>query len=107
MIADADVVVVYLSDDISIGGSQEVLIAQYLKKPVIGLAPAGGKFNGSTKEYFGQVIENYKDPFVFSTCDAVAETIEQVAAELKNYKQIVPRGIGLIDQALAPATDQL
>ncbi len=105
MIAEADVMVVYLSDDISIGGSQEILIAQYLNKPVIGLAPHGGKFNGSTKEYFGQVVRNYKDPFVFSTCDVVAETVEDVAEALKRYKQIHPRGITLISEALASTSD--
>src|SRR3954464_2822142 len=66
MIASSDVVIVYLSDDISVGGSQEILVAKYFKKPVIGLAPFGGKFNGSTKEYFGKIVEDYKDPFVFS-----------------------------------------
>ena len=49
MISQVDVLIVYFSDDISVGGSQEILIAKYLKKPVIGLAPLGGKFNGGTK----------------------------------------------------------
>lgn len=100
MIKEADVVVVYLSDDISIGGSQEILIAKYFKKPVIGLAPLGGKFNGSTKEYFGQKVENYQDPFVFNTCDEVTGDIEGVAAALKTIESITPKGIDLIGQAI-------
>lgn len=39
LIKQCDVFVVYLSDDISVGGSQEMLIATFFKKPIIGLAP--------------------------------------------------------------------
>jgi hypothetical protein len=56
LISKSDVMIVYLSDDISIGGSQEILIAKYFKIPVIGLAKHGGKFNGSDKEYFGTIV---------------------------------------------------
>lgn len=41
LINQADCVIVYLSDDISVGGSQEMLIAKYLGKPLIGYAPRG------------------------------------------------------------------
>jgi predicted house-cleaning noncanonical NTP pyrophosphatase (MazG superfamily) len=100
MISQADVVVVYLTDDISVGGSQEILIAKYFKKPVIGLAPIGGKFNGATREYFGKIIEDYKDPFVFSTCDKVCEDIGQVAEALKNLDKITPKDLSIIDKAI-------
>lgn len=96
MISCADVLVVYLSDDISIGGSQEILIAKYFGKPVIGLAPLGGKFNGSKKEYFGKIVKNYKDPFVFSTCDVVCTDIEAVAETLKKLEAIKPKTIDII-----------
>jgi hypothetical protein len=96
MISQSDVVVVYLSDDISVGGSQEILVAKYYKKPVIGLAPAGGKFNQKNKEIFGQKVKNYKHPFVYSTCDVVCEDIESVAGTLKNLDKIKPKTIDLI-----------
>ena len=97
LISQCAAMIVYLSDDISVGGSQEILIAKYFKKPVIGLAPVGGKFNGQTKEYLGQVIENYKDPFVFATCDVVCGTIEEVGQALKTIDKIEPKGIDIID----------
>ena len=97
LIAQCDVLVVYLSDDISVGGSQEILIAKYFNKPVIGFAPFGGKFNGSTKHMFGKVIENYKDPFVFSTCDIVCGTVEGVGEALKTIDSIEKKGIEIID----------
>jgi hypothetical protein len=99
MISQVDVVVVYFSDDISVGGSQEILIAKYFDKPVIGLAPIGGKFNGTEKEVAGVVIKDYKHPFVFSTCDIVCGNIAEVAEALKNIGNIKPKGIDLIDKA--------
>lgn len=100
LINDSDCVVVYLSDDISVGGSQEILIAKYLEKPVIGFAPYGGKFNGSSREMNGKLIENFKDPFVFTTCDIVCGTIEEVAETLKKIGEIEIKTLDIIDKAL-------
>jgi len=100
LINQSDFVVVYLSDDISVGGSQEILIAKYLRKSVIGFAPYGGKFNGASREMHGKQIENYKDPFVFSTCDVVCGTIEEVAETIKTIDKIKPKTLEIIDKAL-------
>ena len=100
LISRSDVLIVYLSDDISIGGSQEILIAKYFKIPVIGLAPQGGKFNGADKEYFGKIVKNYQDPFVFTSCDIVCKTIEEVAGALKTIKDIEPKTLGIIPEAI-------
>ena len=96
LISQADCLIVYLSDDISVGGSQEILIAKYFKKPVIGLAPRGGKFNGSRKELFGTVIENYQDPFVFASCDIICDDIEAAAEALKTGVTTKPKDIEMI-----------
>ena len=100
LISKCDVLIVYLSDDISIGGSQEILIAKYFNKPVIGLAPHGGKFNGADKEYFGKVVKDYKDPFVFTTCDIVCKTISEVAKELADITNIKPKTLDVIVEAV-------
>ncbi len=100
LINECDFMVVYLSDDISVGGSQEILIAKYLNKPVIGFAPYGGKFNGATREMQGKKIVDYKDPFVFSTCDLVCGTIEEVAEAIKIIDTLTPKNISIIDEAL-------
>ena len=99
MISQSDVVIVYLSDDISVGGSQEILVGQYFKKPVVGLAPLGGKFHHKNKEIFGQVVKDYKHPFVYGTCDIVCDDIEGVAKALKKLDKIKPKGIDLIREA--------
>jgi len=100
LISQCDVLVVYLSDDISIGGSQEILIAKYYKIPVIGLARHGGKFNGADKEYFGKLVKNYKDPFVFTTCDVVCKTVAGVAGSLQRLDEIKPKSLEVIPQAV-------
>lgn len=99
LIQSCEAFIVYLSDDISVGGSQEILIARYFKKPVFGFAPIGGKFNGATREMFGQTITNYKDPFVFATCDVVCGTIEELAEELKKPLP-ASAGLTIIEEAV-------
>lgn len=103
LVKRCDAFIVYLSDDISVGGSQEILIAKYFGKPVIGYAPKGGKFNGRSKEMLGKTIENYKDPFVFSTCDVVCGTLGEVAEAIKALKDLKPKSITLIDEAVDKA----
>jgi hypothetical protein len=88
LINRSDVFVVYLSDDISVGGAQEILFAKYLKRKVLALAPYGGKFNNATREMFGKIITDYKDPFVFATCDKVCGTLEELADAIKNLDTI-------------------
>ena len=100
MISKADIIVVYLSDDISVGGSQEILVAKYFDKPVIGLAPIGGKFHSTNKEIFGQKVKDYKHPFVFATCDVVRDDIEGVADSIKNISDIKIKTLEII-KALA------
>ncbi|PJE65701.1 hypothetical protein COU91_00060 [Candidatus Saccharibacteria bacterium CG10_big_fil_rev_8_21_14_0_10_47_8] len=103
LISRADVVIVYLTDDISVGGSQEILIGKYFKKPVVGLAPIGGKFNMATREYMGKTIKNFKDPFVFTTCDVVCSDIQGVARTLKSLDKIKPKDLTIIDKLAAKA----
>ena len=100
LVSMSDVVIVYLSDDISIGGCQEIMIAKYLGKPVIGLAPYGGKFNGAEKMYGDKLVKNYKDPFAFSTCDVVCGNIEEVGETLKDIRKIKPKTLSIIDESI-------
>ena len=99
----ADLTVVYLSDDISVGGSQEMLIAKYLKKPLLGIARKEGKFNKSKKESMGKIWDNYLDPYVATSCDKVVEDIDQLANYLKSdYRnsQGKTKDLGIIDESI-------
>ncbi len=104
MIKSADLVIVNLTDDISVGGSQEMLIAKYYTKPLIGIAPQGGKFSKEEKIGFDhKIYKNWIDPFVATTCDIVAKDIEEAADFIQKFaaqnNQVI-KNIRLLDQSL-------
>jgi hypothetical protein len=105
LINQEDCVIVYLSDDISVGGSQEMLIAKYLKKPLIGLAPKEGKFNKSQKEHLGTVIKDYVDPFVYATCDVICSDVDEVSQALQNLP--AAKTTSIIDEGIKNMENQL
>ncbi len=43
-------------------------------------------------------MENYRDPFVFSTCDVVCDDIEGVAKQPKTLSLLKPKSIDLIGE---------
>lgn len=86
MIKSADLVVTYLSDDISIGGSQEMLIAKYFHKPLVGIAPREGKFNKSMSEIGGQKYHNWVHPFVSVPCDKIVEDTAGLARFIRTHQ---------------------
>lgn len=101
MIKKADFVIVNLTDDISVGGSQEMLIAKYYKKPLIGIAKKGGKFNKAEKEIRGKIYKNYIQPFVDISCDEVVEDVEGAANVLKEWTakpDRKPKDMGILDE---------
>lgn len=101
MIKSADLVVVNLTDDISVGGSQEMLIAKYYHKPLVGIAPKGGKFSKTEKEIFGRTYKEWTEPFVLVPCDKVVESIEGVAELIKNnFSNIKSKNINVIDESV-------
>ncbi|MGB0757815.1 MAG: hypothetical protein ACPGO5_05185 [Patescibacteria group bacterium] len=105
MIKNADVVIVHLTDDISVGGSQEMLIAKYYKKPLIGIAPKGGKFNKAIKVIQGKEYKNWIHPFVSVPCDGVVEDVKSAGKFIKHHfinkdSKVVP-DITLIEDSVA------
>ena len=85
LIKSADIVIVNLTDDISVGGSQEMLIAKYYRNPLVGIAPKGGKFNKKEKEVLGRVYKNFLDPFVLVSCDKIVENIDELSVFIKEF----------------------
>lgn len=103
MIKSADLVIANLTDDISVGGAQEMLIAKYYNKPLIGIAPKEGKFFKSEKEIRGKIYKNYIHPFVSVPCDAVVEDINGAADSIKNFfsrSDNPVKNITILDEAL-------
>ncbi len=103
MIKTADLVIVNLTNDISVGGSQEMLIAKYYQKPLIGIAPKEGKFYKSKKEILGKTYEDWIHPFVKISCDELVEDINGVAGFVKDYFSNFnnsAKGIEVLEEAL-------
>ncbi len=82
-ISQADAVIAYLSDDISIGAAQEMLIAKYFSKPLLGFVPAGSRFIAAESKRMGKTFRNFVHPFVAVPCDALARTPAEAARWLR------------------------
>ncbi len=100
-IKSADLVIVNLTDDISIGGAQEMLIAKYFSRPLLGIARKGGKFVDPEKEEYGKKI-NFVHPFAHVPCDAIVNDMDEAAnwikKELPKIKK--PKEIKCIDDSI-------
>ena len=101
MIKSADLVIVNLTDDISVGGSQEMLIAKHYRKPLVGIAPKGGKFNKPEKEILGKVYKDWIHPFVLIPCDRVVVDIDGVIKFIHEYfpEQNKVKDLSILDDA--------
>ncbi|MDO8428796.1 MAG: hypothetical protein Q7S92_06315 [Candidatus Diapherotrites archaeon] len=85
LLKQADLVIVNLTDDISVGASQEMLIAKYFKKPLIGLAPKGGRFVKEQKQIWGNTYENWTHPFVALSCDLIVHNLDDLAEAVQKF----------------------
>lgn len=99
-IEQSDALVVHLTDDISIGGSQEIFIAKMFNKPVIGIAPRGGKFNRLRYELGGKTFWNWVHPFVVGLCDLVVHDVSELAQALDNFDSVPCGGLSSITGAV-------
>jgi hypothetical protein len=102
LIKDSDMVLAYLSDDISVGGSQEMLIAKYYRKPLISLAPREGKFNKTIKVVKNERYREYLHPFVAVPSDSVVATLDEAAAVMAQFARQEPaiKTLEIIDRAV-------
>ncbi len=99
-IQHSNVLVVNLTNDISVGGSQEIFIAKKFNIPVIGIAPRSGKFNRLKYELGGKTYWNWIHPFVGSLCDVIVQDTDELAAVLDDFETIPNGGLPAIDAAV-------
>lgn len=100
LISKSDLVIVNLTDDISVGGSQEMLIAKYFDKPLLGIAKEGGKFVNRQHNDFGRIVD-FVHPFVLATCDAVVRDENEAADWIRDsYGKEKPKGIECIEKSI-------
>ncbi len=100
LISKSDLVIVNLTDDTSVGASQEMIIAKYFNKPLIGIAKEGGKFINKQYNDFGRIVD-YVHPFVLATCDAVVRDEAEAAEWIRqHYGKEKPKGIECIEDSI-------
>ncbi len=99
-IEHSDVLIVNLTNDISVGGSQEMFIARQFNIPVIGIAPRGGKFNRLKYELGGKIYWNWTHPFVDSLCDIVVNDVDELIEVIDHFDEVKTNGLAIIDDAL-------
>lgn len=83
MIREADAVIVNLTDDISVGASQEMLVAKYYRKPLLGFVYENGKFKKDLVEINAREYKSWIHPFVAVPCDYVVSDFDQLAGALQ------------------------
>ena len=108
MIREADLVIVNLTDDISVGGSQEMLIAKHYGRLLVGIAPWGGKFRQREKEILGNVYHDWIHPFIEVPCDVLFETIEELATWIVQQTFPLPPAstLSVLDESIQHYLDQ-
>ncbi len=94
MVKSADLVIVNLTDDISVGGSQEMLIAKYFKKPLLAIASKEGKFVKSEKRIYGKVYKDWVHPFVDVICDKIVHNIDEASEWIVEF--FIKKGKGKV-----------
>ena len=84
-IREADVVMVDARQKRGIGIGAEMAIAKVWKKPVVALAPKKTHFRRDI-ELNGREVNGWIHPFLFSLSDHVAETVEEAAEWVRDFR---------------------
>lgn len=97
----SDLVVVNAEERLGAGTAMELVIAKYLKKPVVTILPRDTYHRKSNIHFDGVLVADWIHPFVATFSDLVLEKIEDVARYAKRIRAIVPKDITIIDEAIA------
>lgn len=103
MLQQADVIVVNASEKLGAGTAQEMIIAKHFAKPVLTVLPRGSHHRRRL-ELHGQVVEDWKHPFVFCTSDEVFDDLDSLRAYLDDRTNMAggqPKTMRVIDEAIA------
>lgn len=101
-IINSALVIVNAEDKLGAGTAQEMVIAKYLKKPIVTVLPKNSPHRRSNILFRGQMIEEWFHPFVFSFSDFVIEHIGEIQAvkDILLDPSFAAKDISLIDEAI-------
>lgn len=101
-ITESSFIVVNAEEKLGVGTAQELVIAKYLKKPVVTVLPKDSDHRRTNIMFNGQLIDDWIHPFIFTFSDFIIESIEKIA-EIKDalFDLGNTKDIGVIDHAIA------
>ncbi|MEK7122854.1 MAG: hypothetical protein AAB855_03280, partial [Patescibacteria group bacterium] len=100
-IAESSFIIVNAEEKLGAGTAQELVIAKYLKKPVVTVLPKDTPHRRTNIMFSGQLIDDWIHPFIFIFSDFVIEDIGEIATlkdQLFNLK--TTKDISIIDDAV-------
>ena len=85
MIKHADICIVDAQGKIGAGTAQEIVIAKYLKKPVVTVIPKNSHHRRTNITFHGVTVDDWIHPFLFVSSDHVAESVDDAATWIAEY----------------------
>ncbi len=100
-IIESSLVIVNAEEKLGAGTAQELVIAKYLKKPVVTVLPKNTPHRRTNIMFNGQLIDDWIHPFIFTFSDFVIEDIEKIE-EIKDkiFDKHAVKDISIIDTAV-------
>ncbi|MFA5158479.1 MAG: hypothetical protein WC451_04835 [Patescibacteria group bacterium] len=101
-IKQSDIIIVNAENKLGAGTAQEMVIAKYLKKPVISVLPKNSHHRRSDVVFDGETIKDWIHPFILAFSDAIVENISESldwVSKFANHPTKV-KGIEVIDDAI-------
>ncbi len=85
MIKQANICVVDARQKIGAGIAQEMVIAKYLRKPVVAVIPKNTHHRKINVVFHGIIMDEWIHPFLKVSTDYVAESVEEAAKWIHEY----------------------
>ena len=100
-IKESDLIVVNAEEHLGAGTAMEMVIAKYLKKPVITVLPKNSHYRRPNVLFQGKyLVEDWMHPFVHTFSDFIVESVNEIG-NIKNKLAIAEiKDISIIDQAI-------
>lgn len=105
-ISEANLVVVRADEKMGAGTSMELVIAKYLKKPVVTILPKESHHRRQNLYFAKVLVKDWIHPFVWAMSDYIVERIEEVESIKDKILSEPVRDISYIDEAIQYARSQ-
>jgi hypothetical protein len=96
----SDLVIVNAEERLGAGTAMELVIAKYLKKPVITVIPKDTHHRRSNLTFNGVLVADWIHPFIAAFSDAMVERVEDIKQLKDTIFTAVTKDITVINQAI-------